>query len=121
MPSIALPEDRLSQFLCWACSSLQYDIFSISVPVNNAVPETLDRQMKDSWFVAGEQFISDGLKLKQINKKAKNVILFLGDGMGISTVTAARILQGQLNGKTGRPLICVGLSPFDILYQGEYV
>ena len=47
------------------------------------------------------KFINDGLKLKQINKKAKNVILFLGDGMGISTVTAARILQGQLQGKTG--------------------
>lgn len=26
---------------------------------------------------------------------AKNVILFIGDGMGISTVTAARILEGQ--------------------------
>ncbi|BCV36394.1 alkaline phosphatase [Shewanella chilikensis] len=27
--------------------------------------------------------------------KAKNVILFVGDGMGISTLTAARIFQGQ--------------------------
>ena len=32
---------------------------------------------------------------------AKNIILFLGDGMGITTVTAARILQGQLQGKLG--------------------
>lgn len=32
---------------------------------------------------------------------AKNVILFLGDGMGISTVTAARILKGQNNNRTG--------------------
>ena len=32
---------------------------------------------------------------------AKNVILFLGDGMGISTVTAARILAGQLKGMSG--------------------
>jgi alkaline phosphatase len=33
----------------------------------------------------------------QINKNvAKNVILFLGDGMGISTVTAGRIRKGQL-------------------------
>ncbi len=32
---------------------------------------------------------------------AKNVILFLGDGMGISTVTAARIYAGQLQGGTG--------------------
>ena len=32
---------------------------------------------------------------------AKNVILFLGDGMGISTVTAARIYVGQQQGHTG--------------------
>jgi alkaline phosphatase len=32
---------------------------------------------------------------------SRNVILFLGDGMGISTVTAARILAGQLQGHPG--------------------
>ncbi len=31
----------------------------------------------------------------------RNVILFLGDGMGISTVTAARIFAGQLEGNSG--------------------
>jgi alkaline phosphatase len=29
---------------------------------------------------------------------AKNVILFVGDGMGVSTLTASRIIQGQLAG-----------------------
>lgn len=33
--------------------------------------------------------------------RAKNVILFIGDGMGISTVTAARIYEGQKRGETG--------------------
>jgi alkaline phosphatase len=33
--------------------------------------------------------------------KARNVILFVGDGMGVATVTAARILEGQLRGQTG--------------------
>ncbi|MCZ8370956.1 MAG: alkaline phosphatase [Porphyrobacter sp.] len=33
--------------------------------------------------------------------KAKNVILFIGDGMGISTITAARIYDGQKRGETG--------------------
>lgn len=32
---------------------------------------------------------------------AKNVILFIGDGMGISTVTAARIYDGQSRGEPG--------------------
>ena len=33
--------------------------------------------------------------------KPKNVILFIGDGMGVSTVTAARIYEGQSQGRTG--------------------
>ncbi|PHZ86533.1 alkaline phosphatase [Paremcibacter congregatus] len=33
--------------------------------------------------------------------RPKNVILFVGDGMGISTVTAIRILDGQLKGGQG--------------------
>lgn len=32
---------------------------------------------------------------------AKNVILFIGDGMGVSTVTAIRILDGQQKGLSG--------------------
>lgn len=32
---------------------------------------------------------------------AKNVIMFLGDGMSVATVSAARILLGQRNGFTG--------------------
>ena len=34
-------------------------------------------------------------------ERARNVILFIGDGMGISTVTAARIYEGQKRGETG--------------------
>ncbi|WP_321394460.1 alkaline phosphatase [Emcibacter sp.] len=33
--------------------------------------------------------------------KPKNVILFIGDGMGVSTVTAIRIYEGQLRGMSG--------------------
>src|SRR5690606_29742052 len=32
---------------------------------------------------------------------ARNVILFVGDGMGVSTLTAIRIHAGQLQGKPG--------------------
>jgi len=37
----------------------------------------------------------------EANRPAKNVILFLGDGMGMSTVTAARIFDGQSRGGSG--------------------
>ena len=36
-----------------------------------------------------------------MNGKAKNVILFLGDGMSLTTVAAARILDGQRKGGSG--------------------
>ena len=39
--------------------------------------------------------------MKPNTKTAKNVIFFLGDGMSIPTVTAARILEGQLRNETG--------------------
>ena len=38
------------------------------------------------------------LAKKDINSKAKNAIMFLGDGMDITTITAARILKGQKKG-----------------------
>ncbi len=44
---------------------------------------------------------------------AKNVILFVGDGMGISTVTAARILDGQNKGMLGEEnRLSFGTFPF---------
>ena len=36
-----------------------------------------------------------------MNGKAKNVILFLGDGMSLTTVAAARIFEGQRKGSAG--------------------
>lgn len=38
-------------------------------------------------------------------EKARNVIIFLGDGEGISTLTAARIWQGQAQGKDGESYV----------------
>ncbi len=53
------------------------------------------------WYVAGQATVS-AAAAQPINKdEAKNIILFIGDGMGLSTVTAARILDGQLRGMTG--------------------
>lgn len=37
--------------------------------------------------------------------RAKNVILFIGDGMGISTITAARIYAGQKLGMSGEEYV----------------
>ena len=53
------------------------------------------------WNKAGNAFITAGKALQDNTGRARNVIIFVGDGMGISTQTAARILEGQLKGKTG--------------------
>ena len=53
------------------------------------------------WKIKGEQFIKDSKAVKANNNRAKNIILFIGDGMGVSTVTAARILEGQMAGLKG--------------------
>lgn len=47
--------------------------------------------------------LSDDALLKSLQStgQAKNVILFVGDGMGVATVTAARILDGQNKGGQG--------------------
>lgn len=37
----------------------------------------------------------------QAQERARNVILFIGDGMGVSTLTAARIYEGQKRGVDG--------------------
>ncbi len=53
------------------------------------------------WYELGQDAINDARKLRPNERKARNVILFVGDGLGISTVTAARILEGQLRDADG--------------------
>ncbi|MCM2680658.1 alkaline phosphatase [Echinimonas agarilytica] len=60
-----------------------------------------DSQLTNTWYTDAQNQLTAKLARTQTNTKAKNVILFVGDGMGISTLTAARILEGQLAGKMG--------------------
>ncbi|XP_038872727.1 alkaline phosphatase-like [Salvelinus namaycush] len=54
------------------------------------------------WNTWAQHTLKNALTLQKLNQNtAKNLILFLGDGMGIPTVTAARILKGQLSGQSG--------------------
>ncbi|MET0384345.1 MAG: alkaline phosphatase [Polyangiales bacterium] len=58
---------------------------------------------QSAWTEAGLKAIVEGQELARGKKRerAKNVILFVGDGMGVSTITAARILDGQRKGHPG--------------------
>lgn len=60
-----------------------------------------DPREENAWFAAGRATVANATPLIAAQPPARNVILFVGDGMGISTVTAARILEGQTRGETG--------------------
>ena len=60
---------------------------------------------KYHWRKTGAQDLKSRLAIKPNEKTAKNIILFIGDGMGINTHTAARIYKGQKNGKPGEESI----------------
>ncbi|XP_025786214.1 intestinal-type alkaline phosphatase [Puma concolor] len=64
-----------------------------TIPVEEEDPAFWNRQ--------AAQALDAAKKLKPIQTAAKNLILFLGDGMGVPTVTATRILKGQINNKLG--------------------
>lgn len=53
------------------------------------------------WFRDGARAARQAADLRPKPGKARNVILFVGDGMGLSTIAAARMREGQLKGRTG--------------------
>ncbi|MEM7019712.1 MAG: alkaline phosphatase [Pseudomonadota bacterium] len=58
-------------------------------------------QTKSLWYKEAQARLVEARKQLPILSRAKNIVLFVGDGMGVATVTAARIHEGQQNGKTG--------------------
>ncbi len=68
-------------------------VFALTSPATGESPE--------QWYREGREAVTRAKQLAPITGKAKNVILFIGDGMGITTVTAARILEGQQRGEPG--------------------
>lgn len=63
------------------------------VPANAIAPT--------DWKADAEALLVQKRAQRPINKRARNVILFVGDGMDVTTVTAARILAGQKLGGPG--------------------
>ncbi|XP_066565330.1 alkaline phosphatase, intestinal, tandem duplicate 1 isoform X2 [Amia ocellicauda] len=57
------------------------------------------------WNAQARMSLQAALKLQPRHHRAKNLVLFLGDGMGVSTVTATRILRGQMEGNPGEETV----------------
>ena len=56
---------------------------------------------QSSWGDMAQSELDRALGVTPNTDVARNVILFLGDGMSISTVTASRILQGRQKDELG--------------------
>lgn len=72
-----------------ACTFVQ------QVPPRSPLPA-----LDNPWYTAAQAELATTLKHSQ-PASARNVILFVGDGMSLATVAAARIRQGQLEGGSG--------------------
>ncbi|XP_031975356.1 intestinal-type alkaline phosphatase-like isoform X1 [Corvus moneduloides] len=60
-----------------------------------------EEEIPSFWNKQAAAAIEASFKLQPRIRTAKNLILFLGDGFGIPTITATRILKGQQQGKLG--------------------
>jgi alkaline phosphatase len=59
----------------------------------------------DGYLKAGQAELKRLIADKPNNRKARNVIIFIGDGMGVSTLTAGRIFEGQQLGLDGESYV----------------
>jgi len=58
-------------------------------------------QSPEHWRNIGKQALKEAQARVDHGRRARNLILFVGDGMGFGTVAAARILDGQQRGGQG--------------------
>lgn len=107
MPNFPLARRRIARptLARWtpaACAAL-FTAACVSAPPQQPGPARTAAapvQAGDSYYRAAEASVSARIEARR-PARAKNVILFVGDGMGVSTVTAARIWAGQQAGGDG--------------------
>ena len=68
--------------------------FALAVPCASAQDARLT-QTENPYFKSSQADFNRVLALKPNTSRAKNVILLIGDGYGVATMTAARIFEGQ--------------------------
>ncbi|MEE4245149.1 MAG: alkaline phosphatase [Kangiellaceae bacterium] len=91
--------------------------FLCNAPISQLSANDVLNNSNNAWYIASAQSVEQSeTNLAEVIKargSAKNIILFVGDGMGASTVTAARILEGQQKGMMGEEnQLSFGAMPF---------
>jgi alkaline phosphatase len=93
-------------FLSLSFSSLLSAVNAVASSSISGVANTeLLNTTTNSWYQESAAVVAETnrhiQRIATQRGSAKNIILFVGDGMGVSTVTAARILDGQQKGMLG--------------------
>nr|XP_055051501.1 alkaline phosphatase, tissue-nonspecific isozyme isoform X2 [Misgurnus anguillicaudatus] len=65
----------------------------------------VEEENPEFWRSLAQSTLRSALARRQNTNVAKNIVLFLGDGMGVTTITAARILKGQMENRTGEETV----------------
>src|SRR5690554_2685884 len=73
-------------------------LLALSLPVH---AQDAVQQADDSYFLEAQEQLARQIALEPNTGQAKNVIYFVVDGLSIPTITAARILEGQMRDVDG--------------------
>jgi len=75
-------------------------LFYLFVEEIKSQPTTVEEDER-YWKMLGKNDLRKSLNVKRYEGRAKNVVFFVGDGMGLPTHTMSRIYKGQKNGGKG--------------------
>ena len=83
-----------------SCRSIQEDIDDswmhpdLPTPEKGFVPKNKDELTSEYWTKKAQEYTLEQINRSENRNVAKNIIMFLGDGMSVPTVAAARVYQG---------------------------
>ena len=89
---------RISALLCLSTALLQMSCVAENNKNSNSTESRAQIETKKNTDSAEKTSVATQNSSESI---PKNIIIFIGDGMGISTITAGRIFVGQENGSKG--------------------
>lgn len=90
-------------------ATMELKIIILLAILSNCLAKSLMQKDKLFWYEENYDELKKRLSFGNLKPenvgKVKNVVLFVGDGMGLSTITASRVLKGQRTGKYNEKLI----------------
>ncbi|MEM7610757.1 MAG: alkaline phosphatase [Pseudomonadota bacterium] len=83
------------------CATAPIGDIPVAPATQGAIAIAGDETSATFWQQKGEATLVQALARRPLERRARGIILFVGDGMGVATVTASRIYSGQASGASG--------------------